>query len=239
MDFYRQLALEALQEMGEKGELLFRVGRSEVWRHTAEADSVREAGNYLTVLPTEGTVAEQEDCLRKATIRALGWLLNADKIASNRALVVGLGNATTMCDALGAKTLERMRPTQKMLLFCPNTQSQTGIPSGDSTRWLAKETRADLVVVVDTLACSSPHYLCRSVQVSDAGIRPGAGLGQARKALNRQTVGVPVVYLGIPMLSFVDPFADRQCVIPQNIEEVLSSCAALLSECIAAALAAL
>ncbi|MCC8182725.1 MAG: GPR endopeptidase, partial [Clostridiales bacterium] len=74
----------------------------------------------------------------------------------------------------------------------------TGMESGEVVRALTDRLRPGLVIAVDALAARSVRRLCSTVQIADTGIIPGSGVGNARQALNRETLGVPVIALGVP-----------------------------------------
>ena len=82
--------------------------------------------------------------------------------------------------------------------IAPGVTGQTGVDAAELVRALALETGADLVIAVDALCARSPARLAATVQISDTGIQPGNGVGNARRALTRESVGVPVMAMGIP-----------------------------------------
>ncbi len=76
--------------------------------------------------------------------------------------------------------------------------AQTGIESMEIVRGIVKETSPDVIIAVDALAARSTRRLNRTIQITDTGINPGSGVGNHRNALNRESVGVPVIAIGIP-----------------------------------------
>ena len=74
----------------------------------------------------------------------------------------------------------------------------TGVESGELVRAVCEKLRPACVVAVDALASRSLERLCRTVQIADTGITPGSGVGNHRMALNRETLGVPVISMGVP-----------------------------------------
>ena len=83
-------------------------------------------------------------------------------------------------------------------VFSPGTLAETGSESADLIRSIANEIRPDLIVAIDALAARDASRLARTIQISDAGISPGSGIGNDRTALNCETMGVPVVAIGVP-----------------------------------------
>ncbi len=80
----------------------------------------------------------------------------------------------------------------------PGVMAQTGMESAEIVRGVVKETKPDLVLVVDALAARSTKRLNRTFQISDAGIYPGSGVGNHRNALTGESLGVPVLAIGVP-----------------------------------------
>lgn len=129
-------------------------------------------------------------------------------------LVAGLGNREVTPDAVGPETVRRLSVTRHLresegALFStvglceisaltPGVTGQTGLETVELVRGAAAAVHPDLIVAVDALAARASERLAATVQLSDTGIQPGSGIGNRRKALNRDTVGVPVMALGIP-----------------------------------------
>ena len=137
---------------------------------------------------------------------------NIDKSFS--VLVAGLGNAEITADAIGPLTTSKITVTRHIkdiseeifhtLGLCnissisPGVLSQTGIETLELIRGAVKNTAPDAVIVVDALAARSCDRLASTVQISDNGISPGSGIGNLRKAISKENLGVPVIALGVP-----------------------------------------
>ncbi len=170
-------------------------------------------GTYVT-LQLEGVARRDEDIFGRAS-RAIAAEL-ADLLKEippqGMALVVGLGNRAITPDAVGPKVHEYTLVTRHLVAQMPEqfghmrpvaslaaeVLGSTGVESGEVVRAVCEKIRPDCVVVVDALASRSLTRLCRTVQLADTGIIPGSGVGNHRAALNRETLGVPVVALGVP-----------------------------------------
>ena len=129
-------------------------------------------------------------------------------------LVVGLGNRDITPDALGPKTLELLFATRHIqgelaritgmeglrpvASIATGVLGNTGIDAFELLQALVQKLKPDAVIVIDALASRNLGRLGCTVQLSDAGIAPGAGVGNARPQISRQTLGVPVVSLGVP-----------------------------------------
>ena len=127
---------------------------------------------------------------------------------------VGLGNAELTADAVGPATVENLVATRHLkehepLLYdaagcslpsalAPGVLGQTGIEAQELIRGVVDKTRPDVVLVIDALAARDCSRLASTVQLSDVGISPGSGVGNHRAAITRETLGVPVIALGVP-----------------------------------------
>ncbi len=130
-------------------------------------------------------------------------------------MVVGLGNRAVTADSLGPKVVEktlvtrhlyefmpeqansRMRP---VCAFAPGVLGVTGMETGEMVQSIAKRIRPRLVIAIDALASRSTERLGTSIQLADTGIHPGSGLGGKRAGLNEETLGVPVLAVGVPLV---------------------------------------
>lgn len=129
-------------------------------------------------------------------------------------LIAGLGNAEITADAVGPQTVQRLTATRhlheydrrifRMLGRCqlsaiaPGVLGQTGLEAADLIRGAVQSARPDVVVAIDALAARATERLAATVQLSDTGVSPGSGIGNRRRAIDRASVGVPVVALGVP-----------------------------------------
>lgn len=129
-------------------------------------------------------------------------------------LVAGLGNSEITADAIGPLTTAKLTVTRHIrdisedifhtLGLCnissiaPGVLSQTGIETLELIRGAVNNTKPDAVIAVDALAARSCERLGSTVQISDSGICPGSGIGNLRKAINKENLGVPVIALGVP-----------------------------------------
>ena len=168
-------------------------------------------GRYITVdgKPFEATVEDDEEQV-KAAAACLRELLPEEGLM----LVVGLGNEHITPDALGPRVVDHIITTRHIeksvakavglegirpvAAIAPGVLAQTGIEAAEIAKWVAKQTKPAVVVAVDALAASDSERLGRTIQISDVGIVPGSGVQGSRKALSKETLGVPVVSLGVP-----------------------------------------
>ena len=132
--------------------------------------------------------------------------------ARDTALVVGMGNEAMTPDAVGAEALTHLLVTRHMVDAMPRrfghlrsvaalrtgVLAQTGVETLELIRGAVSHIRPTVVIAVDALAARSRHRLCATVQLSDAGLTPGSGVGNHRKAVDAAALGVPVIALGVP-----------------------------------------
>ncbi len=119
-------------------------------------------------------------------------------------LIVGLGNSSITADSLGAQTVKNINvcgaDKKTPLVFAVSTEvfSCTGIETADHVRGLVLAVLPDVVVVIDSLSARSGKRLYSTVQISDAGITPGSALGNVNVTISEETIGVPVISIGVP-----------------------------------------
>lgn len=146
-------------------------------------------------------------------------------------LVTGLGNRFATPDALGPYVLENltmnrhiqqefkdMFPEDSCILcgIAPGVMSQTGMETSEILNGLIEKVKPDILLVIDSLASRSIGRLCRTIQITNTGISPGAGIGNNRNQINEQTMGVPVIAIGVPTV------VDAGTIIYESLEKALS-----------------
>ncbi|MFR5601456.1 MAG: GPR endopeptidase [Lachnospiraceae bacterium] len=132
-----------------------------------------------------------------------------------KVLVVGLGNVSVTPDALGPRVLDNLQVTRHWDMeygegFCrehgvavlsgitPGVMAQTGMESAEILKGIIHETKPDLLIAIDALAARSVRRLGTTIQLSDTGIQPGSGVGNHRHSLTRDSLGIPVLAIGVP-----------------------------------------
>lgn len=132
-------------------------------------------------------------------------------------LVVGLGNRDVTADALGPETVDNLYITRHIIneygkqayhadkmhrisSLIPGVMAKTGMETAEIVKGVIRQTNPDVVIVIDALAARSTKRLNRTVQITDTGIHPGSGVGNHRNALTKESLGVPVIAMGIPMV---------------------------------------
>ena len=130
-------------------------------------------------------------------------------------LVVGLGNRQVTPDALGPNVVDHLTVTRHIVkeygkyamgmenanmisAIVPGVMGQTGMETVEIIRGVIKETKPDLVIAVDALAARNSKRLHRTIQIADTGIHPGSGVGNYRNGMTKESLGVPVIGIGVP-----------------------------------------
>lgn len=170
----------------------------------------RPRGQYLTAQMEPHALSDSQWVYRSAT--SLAQLLRPLLPTKGPVLVAGLGNRAMTADALGPLTLEHLIVTRHLISAMPGEFGEmrpvcalaagvlgtTGIETAEILRGAVQRVDPAAVVAVDAMASRSLERLCRTFQLSDTGIAPGSGACNPRQELNRQTLGVPVIALGVP-----------------------------------------
>ncbi len=125
-------------------------------------------------------------------------------------LVAGLGNSSVTPDSLGPRVVGNLRMTRHLRDFgqrgenaqvsgiAPGVMAQTGMETAEILKGIVRETRPDLVIAIDALAARSVRRLGTTIQLTDTGIQPGSGVGNHRHSLTKESLGVPVLAIGVP-----------------------------------------
>jgi spore protease len=170
-------------------------------------------GNYITL---EATAMKENDPdtheeIAKILARKLGQLHNLGPNAV--ILVVGLGNRHVTPDALGPLVCEKILVTRHLgedvpeelkgklravSALSPGVMGITGIETAEIIKGVTEKINPDMIIAIDALAARRTSRINTTIQMSDAGVNPGAGLGNRRTPLNRKTMGVPVIAIGVP-----------------------------------------
>lgn len=170
-------------------------------------------GNYITLDIPKFTEYDGElmDSVSKVLGKILKELLNVKK--DDKVLVVGLGNWNVTPDALGPKVIEGIMVTRHLSEVMPEAMEEnmisvaaispgvlgtTGIETGEVIKSLVDKIKPSLIICIDALAARRIQRLNKTIQISDTGISPGAGVGNHRKAINEEELGVKVIAVGVP-----------------------------------------
>ena len=231
MNEYAELAIEADIAPRHAGDTTPLTGGLQLTTQVVTEKGKRPCGRYYTLAIPEAKGWDRE--VEKGIAHTLRLLLKAKGLRPRRTLVAGLGNRRILCDRLGTDTVDCLTPTSRLYAFCPMVKQVTGLDSADTIAAVRAVGDCDLVVAVDALVCRDPVYLMRTVELSDAGLTPGGGVGLPQKGLTEASLGAPICYVGVPMLSFVDPFVPTLCVTTEDVERKSATIAERLAAAIA------
>ena len=147
-------------------------------------------------------------------------------------LVVGLGNRDVTADALGPNVVDNLIITRHMVRefgkaaynkermhmvsgMVPGVMAKTGMESAEIIQGIVQQTKPDVVMVIDALAARSTKRLNRTIQITNTGIHPGSGVGNHRNALTEESLGVPVIAIGVPTV------VDAATIVSDAIDKVV------------------
>lgn len=190
----------------------FAVHEVRILSEEAAREIGKPQGRYLT-LELDALIRREEDAFPRAC-KALSTLLRELLPRPNNGpvLIAGLGNRMITPDAIGPQTADHVIATRHLIAqspdifadwrpvsaLAPGVLGQTGVETGEVICGVLDRVRPAAVIAVDALAAGRLSRLLRTVQLADTGITPGAGVGNARAALNEETLGVPVIAVGVP-----------------------------------------
>lgn len=197
----------------------------------------KPVGTYLT-LEAPNMAASDEGYHREISETLAGFLekyMKDGKAGKEYSvLVVGLGNREVTPDALGPYVVDQLNITRHIVqeygryavdkngnrivsAIVPGVMAQTGMETAEIVQGIVKETHPDMIIVIDALAARSTRRLNRTIQISDAGIHPGAGVGNHRSEITKDTMGIPVLAIGVPTV------VDAATIVNDTMENFIAA----------------
>ncbi len=236
---YRTAGVKKGEEDGVRfthGELYgFPLTETEVTAGHGEARTGKRAGLYLSL--ETGKLWQSDSDTRHSAVRAVGELIKRllPEAGEGTVLVAGLGNEEITADAIGQRTVKGLVVTHHMKSLCPDlyaslelsdmaavlpcVMGQTGVESAVLVRAAAERVSPRCLIVVDALAARSLSRLGTTVQLTRNGISPGSGVCNAREELSEQTMGCPVLAIGVPtVVDATTLLADAEGAAPKGAE---------------------
>lgn len=191
------------------------VERVKITNEQGEKAIGKPIGNYITIDIKKLKIAQDEDIEKSAETLAneLKKVIDAHIDKQGEILVVGLGNIYVTPDALGPKVINEIEVTRHIINYLPQYVNEgtrmvsaispgvlgtTGIETAEILKGIVDNINPKLIIVIDALASRSIERISSTIQLSDTGIIPGAGVGNKRSEISKDTLGVPVIAIGIP-----------------------------------------
>ena len=218
------------EEINEK----ISVERVKITNKQGEEAIGKPIGNYITIDIKKLKIAQDEDIENFAEILSneLKKVLEEHIDKQGEVLVVGLGNIYVTPDALGPKVINGIEVTRHIINYLPQYVNEgtrmvsaispgvlgtTGIETVEILKGIVENIKPKLLIVIDALASRSIDRISSTIQISDTGIVPGAGVGNTRQEISEKTLGIPIISIGIPTVvelatlvsDGIDIFIDR------------------------------
>ena len=239
------LALEAKEAIEDEGEIQgvvlekkeedgITLSTLEILSDEGSKKMGKRKGTYITI----EMETEKDENIIAELVRQLERLVKEKR---ENCFVLGLGNREITPDALGPLTVDKVIATRHLVrefgikmkekykllevqALAPGVMAQTGIEVQEIVRGVVEKTKPDVVLVIDALAARSIHRLGKTIQLTDTGISPGAGVGNNRKELNQSTLGVEVIAIGVPTV------VDAETIVEDYMEVGLEKSSLTMQE---------
>ena len=181
----------------------------------------KKPGTYITIEFDDVTDYDNNKKVEKIFIKEL------KKIIKNyfNILIVGLGNKACTPDSIGPLVTENIIVTnhlyelglldvgfRRISIINPGVKGTTGLETSSIIKGVISELKPDLIIAIDSLASSSLEHLNKTIQITDTGISPGSGVGNKREELSKDTLGIPVIGIGVPTV------VDAATIVNDTIE---------------------
>jgi len=174
----------------------------------------KKKGLYKTITFKDITDKDNFNLVLNTFIEELKDMIKLNNIEEkDKCLIVGLGNIESTPDALGPKTLKNILVTRHLFelgeveegyrnvsILEPGVTGTTGIETKDIVLSITKEIKPDFLIIIDALATSSIDRLNKTIQITNSGIVPGSGVNNSRISISKETLGIPVIVIGIPTI---------------------------------------
>ncbi len=212
-DSYEIPGVEVKQKALEEGALA--VTKVRILNTEGEKNMGKPIGDYITIESNglKQNNPELHEKIISVLAEAIKSLLPEKKQDPLNILVIGLGNRFATPDTLGPKVANQVFVTRHMALkepdlldegvcylssFAPSVMGLTGIETAEVIRGVADNVKPDCIIAIDALAARSATRINTTIQITNTGISPGAGVGNKRKELNEATIGCKVIAVGVP-----------------------------------------
>lgn len=225
LDFRTDMADERVRECEKEGKIegissedininsKVKVTKVKVLNEKGKQKIGKDIGTYITLEIKEIEIISKEELeeVSKILAKQIKELINPYKSI----LVVGLGNIDTTVDSIGPKVIKDLSITRHLKKYAPELINEnvkeisgiapgvlgtTGIETGEILKGIVEKIKPDAIIAIDALISKDISRLFKTIQLSNTGIVPGAGVGNSRKEISIKTMGVPVIAIGVPTL---------------------------------------
>ena len=211
-----------------------KVSRVKIANENGEKALGKAIGNYVTIDVKKLKIAGEEEIQKTSEVLSneLRKMLDLHTDKQGEILIVGLGNIYVTPDALGPKVINEIDVTRHVIKYLPQYVEEgtrpvsaispgvlgtTGIETVEILKGIVDNVKPKLLIVIDALASRSIDRISSTIQISDTGIVPGAGVGNTRQEISQNSLGIPVIAVGIPTVvelatlvsDGIDIFIDR------------------------------
>lgn len=237
-----------IDKFGIKGTLI------EVLDNKASKELKKPVGSYISFESNALYLRDTEEYIKisKAIAEVIKKFVKPKK--DKAVLVVGLGNESMTPDSIGPKVIDKIFVTRHILTFLPDEADErmnsvcaikpsvlgvTGVESADIIKGIIDKTNVCALIVIDALASRRSERMFSTFQITDTGITPGAGVGNKRSALTMETLGIPVIAIGVPTVIYassliydaaVDILSEMTGQNEEKVEAAANKMAAFLEE---------
>ena len=226
LDFRTDMADERVKECEKDGQKVegisseninvegkIKVTKVKVLNESGKEKIGKDIGTYITIEIKEIEIINEEkiEKISKILSEQISELIKPYKSI----LVVGLGNIDTTVDSIGPKVVKDLKITRHIKKYAPDlidnetkdisgiapgVLGTTGIETGEILKGIVEKVKPDAIIAIDALMSKDISRLFKTIQISNTGITPGAGVGNNRKEISLRTMGVPVIAIGVPTL---------------------------------------
>lgn len=218
------------------------ITRVKITNKEGEKALQRKIGEYITIdiKRLNNITIEKEDEIVKTFSKELSRIVDNHISKNEEILIVGLGNLYATPDSLGSKVVQNIEITRHIKIYLPNAINQntrsvsaitpgvlgtTGIETIEIVRGIVDNVKPKLVIAIDSLCSKNIDRINKSIQISDTGIIPGGGVGNRQEELSEETLGIPVIGIGIPTVldaATIVLDALEVCEVEYNENEIIS-----------------
>jgi spore protease len=235
-EIYFETASDAAEAEGveaeEENKLGIKVTRVKITNKKGEKTLGKPSGTYITMEFGAKTDFEQESYENACKVCAEELSSLKKNWQGGTVLVLGLGNRNITADALGPKTVDSVLVTRHLLEYMPEEIDSrlkpvcavapgvlgiTGVETGEIVKGICERIKPSLIIAVDALCSRRMERVNNTIQLTDTGITPGAGIGNRRMSIDEKTLGIPVIAVGVPTV------VDAATIAGDTIDRIIQS----------------